>query len=287
MLKEPGQITFIQPGILTSVQDDGRKKMSHFGIPYSGAMDHISYSKANQILGNDKGNACLEMTLVGPEMSFESETQIVFTGATAVILQNDQKVPLGKILQISAGDSVKVVKLLQGQWLYMGIKGGIESELIAGSRSFYDGITKKSKISKGDKLFYLSDPKPFVPVNSHPKIKADWFETETIQVYKGPEWRLLTKIQQGIFLKNPFTLSKLQNRMGIHLNELVTNTLSEILTAPVYPGTIQLTPSGKPIILMRDAQVTGGYPRIFHVCESSLNILSQKRPGEKIVFSLL
>ncbi|ERM80855.1 hypothetical protein P872_11910 [Rhodonellum psychrophilum GCM71 = DSM 17998] len=287
MIKEPGQITFFQPGILTTVQDQGRKKMSHFGIPYAGAMDQFSYFKANQILSNQEGSACLEMTLMGPEMGFESETQIVFTGATAVITQNGVEVPMGKILQIKAGDRVKVIRFEKGQWLYMGIKGGIESELIGGSRSFYDGITRKSKISKGDKLFYLSDPKPFVPVNSYAKIKADWFGTDTIQVFKGPEWRFLTKSQQEILTQKPFTLSKLQNRMGIHLNEAVINTLSEILTAPVYPGTVQLTPSGKPIVLMRDAQVTGGYPRILHVCDSSLNVLSQKRPGEKIVFSLI
>lgn len=287
MIKEPAQITFLQPGVLTTVQDEGRKKMSHFGIPYSGAMDQFSFSKANQILGNEKGAACLEMTLMGPEMDFESETQIVFTGATAMIMQNDHEVPMGKILQIKSGDHIRVRRLLQGQWLYMGIKGGIESELIAGSRSFYDGITRKSKISKGDKLFYLSDPKPFVPINSFPKIKADWFETETIQAFRGPEWALLTSIQQEIFTKKPFTLSKLQNRMGMHLNEQVPNVLSEILTAPVYPGTVQLTPSGSPIILMRDAQVTGGYPRILHICDNSLNVLCQKRPEEKIMFSLV
>jgi allophanate hydrolase subunit 2 len=70
--------------------------------------------------------------------------------------------------------------------------------------------------------------------------------------------------------------------MAIQLEELIPNSLPEMATAPVYPGTVQLTSGGKLIILMRDAQVTGGYPRILQFPEDSLPLLSQKKPGQKI-----
>ena len=75
--------------------------------------------------------------------------------------------------------------------------------------------------------------------------------------------------------------------MGYKLYEIIENKLPSILTSAVLPGTVQLTPSGKLIILMRDCQVTGGYPRILQVSESSLSKLSQKFTGSKINFVLL
>ena len=77
------------------------------------------------------------------------------------------------------------------------------------------------------------------------------------------------------------------NRTGFHLVEILENNLSQILTSAVLPGTVQLTPSGKLIVLMRDCQVTGGYPRILQLTEKSINIFSQKIAGDTFVFSIL
>ena len=75
--------------------------------------------------------------------------------------------------------------------------------------------------------------------------------------------------------------------MGIQLEELVSNQLEELPTNPVFPGTVQLTPGGKIIVLMRDAGVTGGYPRILQLTEEGQSILAQKKLGESIRFQLL
>ena len=75
--------------------------------------------------------------------------------------------------------------------------------------------------------------------------------------------------------------------MAYQLKELFKNDLKSIITSPVLPGTVQLTPSGNLIILMRDCQTTGGYPRILQLNEAALNVLSQKYSGQKIQFQLL
>jgi allophanate hydrolase subunit 2 len=75
--------------------------------------------------------------------------------------------------------------------------------------------------------------------------------------------------------------------MGIQLDELVMNELEDLPTNPVFPGTVQLTPSGKIIVLMRDAGVTGGYPRILQLTEDSINRLAQKKTGDSICFQLI
>jgi allophanate hydrolase subunit 2 len=68
------------------------------------------------------------------------------------------------------------------------------------------------------------------------------------------------------------------------LEESLENTVKSILTSGVLPGTVQLTPSGKLIVLMRDCQVTGGYPRVLQVSEKGINRLAQKTTGDTIEF---
>ena len=277
-----GSFTFIQAGMMTSIQDLGRIQHGKYGMPYSGAMDQLSFRQANYLLQNQEGMACLEMTKIGPELKFDSKTYIVFTGAAAEITHNDRIVPLGKILEINSGDYVKVGKFINGQWLYMGIKGGLIGEVIAGSRSWYPRITIQDKFNSGDNMEYVKMTRPLPSQNALTKITYPWTTSENLTVYPGSEWEKLDISTKQKLLSETFTISYHQNRMGIHLVESLDNGLDEILTAPVYPGTIQLTPSGKIIVLMRDAQVTGGYARILHIAEKSLNDLAQKLPNQKI-----
>jgi len=72
--------------------------------------------------------------------------------------------------------------------------------------------------------------------------------------------------------------------MAYQLNERIENNLKPIITSLVLPGTVQLTPSGQLIVLMRDCQTTGGYPRVLQLCEKSISILSQKFTGNTIHF---
>ena len=108
-----------------------------------------------------------------------------------------------------------------------------------------------------------------------------------IEVYRGPEFDKLSKIQKENLFNTLFTISNFNNRMAVRLKEKFKNELSQIWTAPVIPGIVQCTPDGSLIILMRDAQVTGGYPRILQLNNNSLNLLSQKNTEDKIRFKLL
>ena len=112
------------------------------------------------------------------------------------------------------------------------------------------------------------------------------FGLNDIEVLKGPEFELLTKKQQKQLLSNKFTISKDNNRMAYQLVEILANNIKPIITSLVLPGTVQLTPSGKLIVLMRDCQTTGGYPRVLQLKEYSIDVLSQKLAGKNIHFVL-
>ena len=75
--------------------------------------------------------------------------------------------------------------------------------------------------------------------------------------------------------------------MAYTLEELLENELTPIITSLVQPGTVQLTPAGNIIVLMRDAQTTGGYPRILQLSEQAMNQLSQKRTKDWIGFDMV
>lgn len=287
MLKTTAYIHFLKSGGLCTIQDQGRFGFAEYGVPYSGAMDQFSLMQGNVLLRNQKKAAALEIGISGPKMVFEMPTRIVFTGALAEIFHNGKPIQLGQIVNIACDDEIKIGKFFRGQWLYMALEGGLETPIFMDSRSWYSGISSQSRLKKGDSICYLSEEKYHSDHFSHPKLDGSWFKDKEIEVYKGPEWKDLTLEQQSFILNSEFKISPISNRMGIQLEGNVSNQLKEILTSPVYPGTVQLTPSGKLIVLMRDAQVTGGYPRVFQLSDQAINIISQKNFGEKVKFSII
>ena len=64
-------ITVLNPGLLTTVQDQGRTGYQQFGVSVSGVMDPRSAALANILAGNDQGEAVLECTMMGPQLRFD------------------------------------------------------------------------------------------------------------------------------------------------------------------------------------------------------------------------
>ena len=151
----------------------------------------------------------------------------------------------------------------------------------------FSNITKSNRLVNGDSLKI----KPLLKTKAR-EIKfnydfSDHFNNNKIEVFKGPEFNKLSIKQKQALLKKKFTISNHNNRMAYQLNESFDNQLEPIITSLVMQGTVQLTPSGKIIILMRDCQTCGGYPRILQLSKKSINILSQKHMLNHINFELI
>ncbi len=277
----------LKTGPGTSVQDLGRIGFSQFGVPYSGAMDQKALSWINHLLKNKEDAAVLEISQPGFKAEFEAPTLICLAGAKADCNLNGKPVSSFGLLPIEEGDTIEIGAFLQGSILYLGVKGGFQSDELLESRSWYQGITPEASAKKNTLIQYFTTQEIPSFTNSKAKWNITAFEKETIKVYPGPDWELLDAKAQKQLSEGTFTISNLKNRMAIQLEELLPNSLPELATSPVYPGTVQLTSGGKLIILMRDAQVTGGYPRILQFPEESLSLLAQKKPNQKIRFSFL
>lgn len=280
-------IKILKEGLFTSIQDRGRFGYAGIGVPQSGAMDRYSAKIANMLVGNDDLEAIMECTLIGPKLLFEKDALIVLVALGAEVLLNQEKISLLKAIKVKKGDKLHIKQVTQGTRLYMAINGGFQTENILNSKSFYPPLTKSEKLKKNEsipfKVFADRKQKGFAKVN----YEKEALTTSKIKVFKGPEWHLLPENLQQEIIESDLHFSKNTSRMAYQIEEKFPNHLDGMLSQPVLPGTVQLTPDGNLIILMRDAQTTGGYPRVLQVSEKSINTVAQKKQGDALRLELI
>jgi len=276
-------IKVVKPGLYSTVQDKGRKGKQSYGIPCSGSMDSFSSDLANKILNNSENSAVLEITMVGPVLEFIYETVICITGANLSPFLNNKIIKMNNPIFIKPNDVLSFGVLKSGLRSYIAILGGFKTEKVLGSRSMFKNLTKAVKLAKNDVLNFN---KNIIFKSSKTNLQKISNIDNEIKAYEGPEFDMLNSNQKDFILSNKFMISNNYNRMAIQLSDLLVNNLKPIITSIVMPGTVQLTPAGSLIILMKDCQTTGGYPRILQIEEKSINSLAQLKKDSELSFSL-
>ena len=276
-------ITVVKPGFFTSIQDRGRFGFRHFGVPVSGVMDHKSAVLANELLENESDAAMLEITMTGPVLEFSVPTYIAVVGAPMPAYINEKEIVMNAVHPIAAGDKLHFGKLEEGFRTYLAIKGGLQTDEVLGSRSQYIPLTAQNHLKKGQEI-PIEAVKEFVPkitaLHRSKSVERD------LEVTPGPEWDKLTSRQQRELFETSFSVAKENNRMAYQLVESIEPHDINMLTSTTLPGTVQHTPSGRLLILMRDAQTTGGYPRILQLTKNAVALLAQKKTGDRFRFRL-
>ncbi len=280
-------ILILTDSIQTSVQDLGRKGYRSFGVPISGAMDKYSAILANKLLNNAEDLPVLEITMSGPKIMFEDHTLFVLTGADLSPALNGEPIQMNHAYSVKTSDVLSFGKMNMGVRAYLGVKGGFLTEKILGSYSMYEGISSKSIVKKGDRLRIASYDSELEVTASKIKVKPSHFTTKKLEVTKGPEFNRLTKEQRDKLFSMTFKIDPLCNRMGYQLkNKFPPLKNNEIITSITIPGTVQITPSGKLIVMMRDCPTTGGYARILQLTDMAINQLAQKKENDRFKFDL-
>ena len=275
-------IKVIVPGFYSSIQDVGRYGYRNIGFPVSGPMDKDSYIIANKLVGNSNNEAVLETTLKGPKLLFSGPCFVAVTGAITPVIKNDINMELNKPFFCDLGDILEVGVVEKGYRNYISFSRGICRKKIFGSYSQYYPITESATIKKGQNINFTN---PFHN-NYFNKIKLkDMSFNGKLKVFEGPYWNNLDNILKSKILNKEFKVG-LNDRMAYRLAGADTMNKISSLSASVMPGTVQLTPKGDLIIVMRDGQVTGGYPRILQLTESSQSVLSQFSKGKLISFKI-
>ena len=275
-------IKVISKGLYTTIQDKGRFGYRNIGVPSSGYMDSESAETANLIINNPKDNPLIEATLIGPTLEFKKSAVICITGGEFSPTLNDIKISSYSAIEVNKGDILKINNSSIGSRCYISIQGTIISDTILGSKSFYHQITNSSILEDGDIFLFKKNIRTLEQKYTYKKFELN----KTINVFRGPEFKCLSNESIKTLFNEEFSIG-INNRMAYNLLEKIQDGVNSIISSGVIPGTVQLTPSGNIIILHRDSQTTGGYPRILQLNEKSLNDLAQLRTGDNIRFKLL
>lgn len=297
------QIRLIKPGLLSTVQDLGRKDYLSQAVPVSGAMDTLAARTANKAIGNEDNAAVIEFTYSGIEFKTETDILISYSGDGAILHAGKQSLPAERPLFIPAETMLNFVNNPTGSRTYLAVSGGWDVPEVLGSRSTYltagfgglDGrvLQTGDVLKSSDRLMPLSKSilrKLKSEAISYPNwsVARQLFlgDKRSIRVVPAQEITWFDGRSIVDFLSKPYTLGLQSNRMGYHLEGPTMDRLKkdELLSTAVAPGTIQVTGNGSMILLMADCQTTGGYPRVAQVAAVDLPLCGQLKPGNEIYF---
>ncbi|MBB1087455.1 biotin-dependent carboxyltransferase family protein [Lysobacter sp. SG-8] len=278
----------IVPGPLTTVQDRGRTGFRHVGVARAGALDPDAAALANRLVGNADDAAVLEMTLAGVTLAFDVPLRVALCGALADmahIARDGTCTSLGhgRPLRLPPG-RLRVGRLRLGVRAWLAIAGTVSLPQVMGSRSTdlrggFGGLGGRA-LARGDRV---SMRVPALDVDT-PSGPSWWVEFDD-PIDHGVDLHYVPSAHPAAagLAAGAWTVDPRSNRQGLRLQgPALESPRMDIVSGPVAPGTLQLPPDGHPIVLLADAQTTGGYPRLGHVCAADLPRLAQVAPGQRI-----
>ncbi|MEP6939727.1 MAG: biotin-dependent carboxyltransferase family protein [Rudaea sp.] len=302
-------IAVLSPGLLTCVQDGGRRGHGAIGVGTAGAMDPITLRLANLLVGNDEDAAALEITLLGPRLRFDEDSLVAICGADIDARYDGVAIPGWRPVLLRAGGELAFAATRRGARAYLAVAGGIDLPRVLGSRctdlnaalgpltralrkddvvrcagvaerrdgSLWRGLASTTRTRLATFTRWSLSPSP-------------WFDhmgERPIRAVAGGHFDALDSASQRALFGGEFRVGVDSNRVGMRLEgvPLALREPIEIVSAGTAPGCVQLPPDGTPIALAAEAPTSGGYPLIAHVIAIDQGRLGQRRPGEFVRFA--
>jgi antagonist of KipI len=295
-----------QPGMFSVVQDLGRYGHQRYGVPVNGAMDEWSHRVANALVGNPSSAATLECTLSGPTLRFSHDTLIALCGADMRVTAGDRAVPMQRAVLLRRGVPLIFCERIRGARTYLAVRGGLGTAPVLNSRSTYVrggfGGFQGRALRKGDQVPLNASDTGCITLERRlmqsglrfvaaaaVDVAAPASSLDEIRFIPGPQWAAFTPAARRAFVGHPFSISNQSDRMGYRLDgpALPLKAALEMISEAVNFGTVQVPPSGQPIVLMADRQGAGGYPKIAYVASADLPALAQALPGDTLQFKAI
>lgn len=278
-------------GVLTTVQDLGRKGFQKYGIGESGAMDISSFLFANKLVGNIGNAACLETTLCGPEIKFTTDCLFAITGAKLEAILNGKPVLMNGAIKAKAGDVLKCGFASGGLRSYIAFRGGILAPPVFGSLSTnlkskmggYEGrsLAAGDEIAFGNACLDREIKEEYINLDK----KAQDCGIVLLECVAGAQFDFFTEETVKKFSAAVYTVSPESDRMGIRFSgESLECGKTDIVSDAVPFGSVQITTKGLPVVMSADRQTTGGYAKIAAVTRNSMDVLAQAVPGTQVQF---
>lgn len=282
-------LRIINPGLLSLLQDAGRFGHAALGLTTGGPMDTQAFAIAQRLVGNTPDTTALEVSFGGLELEAEGDTVVAVTGATLPLLVNDEEHPQWQALRLGAGDRLRLGFSETGCRSYIAVAGGVQVPAAFGSTATVvrEGIggLNGGALREGDRL---PCPAPgdisllWLPPSQRPR----YHHRATLRVIPGYQSQAFPRLVQRRFFSGEYQVTDRSDRMGYRLSGPETRAdIDGIVSEGIALGAIQFPPDGQPIVLLRDRQTIGGYPKIGCILSLDCSLLGQLRPGDTVNFT--
>jgi biotin-dependent carboxylase-like uncharacterized protein len=280
----------ISTGLQATVQDGGRNGYCHLGVPRAGAMDPLALAQANRLVGNPQETAAIEFLMGGLTVRFTASVGFSLTGAPVPARLGRVPVLRNTWTYARPGDVLTTGRPLYGLWTYLAVRGGIDVPPMLSSRS------TDSLSGLGPPPLATGDVIPIGPGSGTPCTPSDVF-TENASAGSrielgfrwGPHHDRFTDGACRTFATTTWMISTEVNRVAARLTgpRLEHRRHDQLPTEGVHPGSIQVPPSGQPLVFLANHPPTGGYPVIGVVCEPDLGRMAQAAPGTMVTMRVV
>jgi biotin-dependent carboxylase-like uncharacterized protein len=292
----------LEPGLATTVQDEGRIGYYRFGLPQGGSMDQYSATLANRLVGNTAAEAVLECTYIGPKLVTTIDAVIAVAGAPVDVYVNGEIVPEYERISLVAGDELKFGVIKGGTKYFIAVHGGIDVPEVLGSRSTYPigalGGVDGRALAAGDLVPVGAAIDNGLPVlqSIAPDDRPIYSKDVNVRVMLGLYDHNLSAKGLDTLLGSEWVLTPVADRMGLRYSGPGVEWTdreqpfgagqdpSNIVDAGYAVGSIQIPGGTQPIILHRDAVSGGGYAMVATVISADMDLVARCAPGTKTRF---
>jgi len=287
-------VSVISAGFQTTVQDCGRTGLRKFGVTPGGALDPISLRLVNLLVGNLECTAGLECVSGRLRLRFHDERILAWSGGEFEVRLGDKLVPVLHCARVST--DIEILPQRGGR-AWLAISGGINVPEILGSRATdlraHFGGWEGRALRDGNELPLGVESELCARVRDEiPDHVSDWSAPQFVargkllRIIRGKNWDDNIGVK---LLAQKFRIAMDSDRMGLRLEgeEIASASRRELVSEAVTPGTVQLPPSGAPVVLLQGCQTIGGYPKIAHVITVDLGYAAQLQPLDEVRFELI
>jgi biotin-dependent carboxylase-like uncharacterized protein len=276
-------------GPLCTVQDGGRQGLLAHGISASGPMDRGAHDFAGRLAGA-ADDAGIEVTRAGLDLQVvQGRLTIGWAGGAFRVQVNGEDQTWPGSAGLVVGDRLSITPGPAGNYGYLRFDRPMDLPKVLGSlstnmRAKLGGLEGRALVA-GDVLAF-----------SEPGGRTTAEQFARPEPGAGPI-RFVWGIHAGNFTRDVrlrfghsvFRVTPMMDRMGMRLDDaegvFAGASILSLVSDPILAGDIQILGDGTPIVLMRDHQPTGGYPRIGTIISADLDRFAQIRPGEAVAFT--
>lgn len=283
-------LRILTPGPLSLLQDLGRFGYQSIGVSTGGPMDEHAFLWANRLLENDRNAAQIEVTMGQFSGEFYAATTIAITGADMAATLNGQPIVPWQSYTVNQGDRLALRGARAGMRTYLAVKDGFKVPKPLDScatviRDELGGMRGCGEKLKAKDLLRYSVSKPMLTKRVPHQFIPSHSQTLTLEVILGYQYEDFTPQQRERFFNSTYTLTPQMDRMGCRLSgEAIECQRDKLVSEGIALGAIQIPADGQPIVLLKDRQTIGGYPKIGCVTAKGVSQLAQCLPGAEIRF---